>query len=188
MKRKSELTAFTRKAFVAAFCVLYKDKPIEKITIQEIADKAGYNRSTFYQYFKDSYDLLAYLEDMLISQIRDNIIANGKRGDIGNIFTISFTNIQEGTSAYLQVLLVNSNSSRFIQRLSAALLPVFMEQLHIDVSDTNSIYILDFYLSGIASIARRWLKNGQEPSIEELSALIQSILTDGVLSALGHKA
>lgn len=34
MKRKSELTAFTRKAFVDAFCVFYKDKPIEKITIQ----------------------------------------------------------------------------------------------------------------------------------------------------------
>lgn len=188
MKKKSELTAFTRKAFVDAFCALYKDKPIEKITIQEIANKAGYNRSTFYQYFKDTHDLLAYLEDILISQTRDNIIANGERGDISNIFTISFTNIKEDTSAYLQVLLVNSNSSKFIQRLSSALLPVFMEQLHIAETDIESVYVLDFYLSGISSIARRWLQNGQEPSIEELSALIQSILTDGILAALDHNA
>lgn len=46
------------------------EKPIEKISIQEITNKAGYNRSTFYQYFSDIYELLTYVEDELLSYIK----------------------------------------------------------------------------------------------------------------------
>ena len=33
-------------------------KPIEKITIKEITDKAGVIRPTFYNHFQDKYELL----------------------------------------------------------------------------------------------------------------------------------
>lgn len=36
----------TRQAFLEAFCLLYSKKPVERITVQEVAKKAGYNRST----------------------------------------------------------------------------------------------------------------------------------------------
>lgn len=71
MKKQVEITAATRNAFLDAFCTLYKRKPIEKITIQELTDKAGYNRSTFYQYFKDIYGLLTYIEDNVIMLIKE---------------------------------------------------------------------------------------------------------------------
>ena len=54
MKKQPERTAATRSAFVDAFISISESRPIEKITIQEIADKAGYNRTTFYQYFEDT--------------------------------------------------------------------------------------------------------------------------------------
>lgn len=70
MKKKPEITKKTKRNIVDNFCELYMEKPIEKISIQEITNRAGYNRSTFYQYFSDIYELLTYVEDELLSYIK----------------------------------------------------------------------------------------------------------------------
>ena len=74
MKKQPEVTEKTRQVFVDVFCDLYCKKPIEKISIQEITNKAGYNRSTFYQYFSDIYELLAFVENDVLDYIspKDN--------------------------------------------------------------------------------------------------------------------
>lgn len=51
MKKQPQITEKTRQKFIEVFCELYSQKPIEKISVQEIANNSGYNRSTFYQYF-----------------------------------------------------------------------------------------------------------------------------------------
>ena len=53
-------------------CLLYSQKPLEKITVQEIARKAGFNRSTFYQYFLDVNDLLCDVENEFLKYILIN--------------------------------------------------------------------------------------------------------------------
>ena len=46
------------KKLIASFKELAKHTPIEKLTIQEIAENAGASRSTFYHHFQDKYQLL----------------------------------------------------------------------------------------------------------------------------------
>ena len=58
------------KTFINVFCDLYSQKPIGKISIQEIAKQVGYNRSTFYQYFTDIYELLDYVEERVLNPLR----------------------------------------------------------------------------------------------------------------------
>lgn len=184
MKKQPEITEATRKAFIDAFCTFYKDKPVEKITIQEITNEAGYNRSTFYQYFKDTYDLLNYLEDMVISRVLENIVAKVVYGDIGNTLIASFTKVQKEMNIYVEVLLSNINSTKFMERLKTAMLPVFMEQFHISETDTKSVYVLEFYLSGIISMSRRWLQSGQDVPIGEIGRLLHTLFVDGVRTTL----
>ena len=63
MKKNPKITGQTRENLLQAFWSLYRQKKIEHITIQDITTKAGYNRSTFYEYFVDIYDVLNRLED-----------------------------------------------------------------------------------------------------------------------------
>jgi len=58
MKKREHITRQTKQNIVDAFWELYCEKRIEKITIKDITIKAGYNRSTFYEYFNDSYEVL----------------------------------------------------------------------------------------------------------------------------------
>jgi len=186
MIKQPEITAATKRAFIDAFCILYKEKPIEKITVQEITRKAGYNRCTFYQYFRDAYDLLSQLEDETISYIVEAVDANLGRLNISDAFIMSFAKLSRETEAYVDVLLGNQNSTKFAQRAKTAMTPVLMAHFKISEDDDNAIYVLEFYLSGAISIANRWILNDRKTPAEELGKLIHTLLTDGVLRALGR--
>jgi AcrR family transcriptional regulator len=186
MAKQPETTAATRRAFVDAFCSLYAHNPIEKITIQEITNKAGYNRSTFYQYFRDAYDLLENLEDEIIRNIKEAIEANLEQIDFADIFIHSFTSLQEETENYAGILLGNPNSTKFTLRAKDALLPSIIQHFGIPESDEKAIYVLDFYLAGIISVASHWLRDGRKVPPVDVGQLIHTLLTEGVLSALGR--
>ena len=47
----------TKQNIIKAFIALTKEKSIDAITIQEIANKAMVNRATFYAYYHDKQDL-----------------------------------------------------------------------------------------------------------------------------------
>ncbi|MCD8390233.1 MAG: TetR/AcrR family transcriptional regulator, partial [Firmicutes bacterium] len=63
MKKQPEVTDLTRESLVTAFFQLAEIKNINQITIREITNRAGYNRTTFYRYFEDVYALIEYAED-----------------------------------------------------------------------------------------------------------------------------
>lgn len=50
----------TKEAFVQALVTACQEKNYDKITVQDISQKANLNRQTFYYHFKDKDDLLHY--------------------------------------------------------------------------------------------------------------------------------
>ena len=69
MGNKTAACVDTKQALQEAFWELYKNKSIEKISVREITERAGYNRGTFYLYYKDVYDILEQSEQLLIREI-----------------------------------------------------------------------------------------------------------------------
>ena len=54
---------YTRKVIQDAFLDVLKEKPISRITVKEVCDKAEINRGTFYKHYQDCYDLLDKIEE-----------------------------------------------------------------------------------------------------------------------------
>lgn len=48
----------TEELIINTFLELVEEKPLDKITIQDIADQCGINRNTFYYHFDDIYSLI----------------------------------------------------------------------------------------------------------------------------------
>ena len=48
----------TEQLIINTFLELVEEKPLDKITIQDIANKCGINRNTFYYHFDDIYSLI----------------------------------------------------------------------------------------------------------------------------------
>lgn len=50
----------TKNAIVDAFNELITNHDFDKLTVTDIAKKAGVSKATFYRYFKDKYDVMNY--------------------------------------------------------------------------------------------------------------------------------
>ena len=49
-------------------CIRDRHKPVNKITVKEICERAELNRATFYAHYSDCFDLLESIEEELFGQ------------------------------------------------------------------------------------------------------------------------
>ena len=184
MKKQPEITEKTRQAFVAVFCELYAQKPIEKISIQEIANRAGYNRSTFYQYFTDIYELLEFVENDMLSYIKEELsnreVSTHIIQDALNCFS------KKEHIAMLKALLGNYGSVHFLERLRIEI-PLEKLDLKFSANDSLTPYLIEFYISTCLSLFRLWVRQGMDLSSEELFELADSLYTNGITAYSGIK-
>ena len=64
--RRSQLS---RELIQNAFLALLKEQDLKKISVRSICEKAGINRTTFYKYYLDVYDLLEKIEGDLTAEL-----------------------------------------------------------------------------------------------------------------------
>lgn len=60
------MSTFTRQAIMDSFLRLLDRKPFRKITVRDIVEECGVNRTTFYYYYQDIY---AIVEDLVSSAL-----------------------------------------------------------------------------------------------------------------------
>ena len=70
MTKKEEQSRRSKESICEALLHCLDEEPFRKITVKKIIERAGVNRSTFYKYFLDKYDLLDYY----IGQVKDEFI------------------------------------------------------------------------------------------------------------------
>lgn len=177
MNKQPEITDKTRQTFVNVFCDLYSQKPIEKISIQELANKSGYNRSTFYQYFTDIYALLDFVEESVLKSIHEEMASRKLSTHTFQDALQCLENSEE--ISVLKALLGDYGSVHFVERLKRE---IPFERLIGDFP-TNEIlapYLIEFYISTLISLFRLWIRNDKDLSSEELIKLINSLFANGI--------
>ena len=68
----SETTIYTISNILQTFVMLGTGKTDKKITIKQLASKAGYSRTTVYTYFEDVNDIQKCIEEMLFLHTQKN--------------------------------------------------------------------------------------------------------------------
>ena len=69
---------------------LTESRPIEKITIKEITDKAGVIRPTFYNHFQDKYELLEWI---IMTELLEPVKPLIQNGMIEEALLLLFTSV-----------------------------------------------------------------------------------------------
>ncbi len=70
VSKDNRSTRRTRSAIREALTEMLALKPVGKITVQELIDRANICRTTFYAHYEDIYDLLSEVENDILSEIR----------------------------------------------------------------------------------------------------------------------
>ncbi len=176
MKKQPERTAMTQNALIDAFLELSNHMPLDKITVSEISRRSGFNRSTFYQYFNDTQHLLSYIEDDLLMYIKNRIISQIGESHSEPLFIDLFININTEKRNILKLLLGSNTNHSFPSKLKESLIPLFAAQMNLSANDPQTVYKLDFYLSGIISIISKWITSDPPMPPEEFALLVKQIV------------
>ena len=180
MKKESENTTLTKENLTQAFWSLYQLKKIEQITIKEITDKAGYHRSTFYEYFVDIYDVLNQLEEALLDYLKEQVLSSLENG-LNDDITQKLANVYETKGDYFGTLLGEDGDPYFAQKMKAIMRPALSNALGLPEKDIHTAYIFEFGLSALIGTLTYWYNNQREIPSKEMVKLTKSMLATGLL-------
>ena len=176
MRKQPQVTEQTRANLRQAFWELYVERPIEKVSVREITDRAGYNRATFYLYYHDVYELLEDIESRLLdglSRLVNERLLQGERLDFSQHMGVILLMAQE-YRGYFEVLLGEHGDPAFTRRFKEAVAPL-LERFVLpadELTPQQAHVLLEFYLSGIVAAVSTWLSEPEPMSVESLIELI----------------
>jgi len=186
MSKNSEISERTRQTIIDAFWEIYCKKRIEKITVREITTKAGYNRSTFYEYFIDVYDVLEKIEQSLLPNIEDMPPLSPVLSD-SPIPIDSFIKLYSSGSKYYTILLGDNGDPAFAAKMKNGIKAKLMEHFGGNASTNIELdYTLEYMLSAMIAILTHWFKSGENISKEDLIHLIGALTRGEVMKRLAN--
>ena len=171
--KRTEMSEQTRDNLKQAFLELYATKPIERISIREITDRAGYNRATFYLYFHDIYEMLATIEDELLSCLDAVVDTLLSKQDIhGRMGT--FLALASRFTAPFSILLGDNGDPSFTRRFKRRLEPLIDRLLvtRRELDPHEHELMNTFYLAGVVAVVVAWLQDPRDMGVDELVRFI----------------
>lgn len=169
-----------------ALIALLKKKPFEYITVSEICETAGVNRSTFYLHYETVGDLLAETARYLINDFLayfsndvKSISVDLTDRELDELIFICdkylrpyLTYMKDHKEVFSTVLL-HVQTFRFddvYARMFENIFDPILDRFHYPLE--NRKYAMMYYLNGINAIVLEWLKDGCSKSIEAVSEII----------------
>ncbi len=185
MSKRMEITSQTKQNIIDAFWSLYCEKRIEKITVKDVTNKAGYNRGTFYEYFKDVYEVLEEIENSLVPTLEELPPVNIPSGTLGMPLD-AFFELYDSNKKYYSVLLGEKGDPGFASKLKRSVKPmimkVFNDNPNVDKKELD--YILEYTLSAMIGIMSYWFEQKDALPDDKLHDLINRLMSDGIMKQL----
>ncbi len=184
-KNETKYLATARLMNEALFLLLEK-KNYEFITVKEICEKAGVNRSTFYLHYETMEDLLTESIEYIIEK-RNSIYREQELLDREKIDSCSLDELVLITPSYILPYLqfVKENIRIFnailsqpkTLRVSTIFNQLFDDYItHImarfDIPEKDRRYMLTYYLSGMNAVIMAWVRNGCKEETEYIANLL----------------
>ena len=177
----------TKRALEASLKNLLLLKPLDKITINDIAEDCGINRMTFYYHFKDIYDLVEWtcVEDASKAlegkktydtwqqgflQIFEAVLAN--KSFIMNVYhSVS----REQVEIYLYKLVYGLTIGVVNEKSTG-----------MTIRDEDKKFIADFYKYAFVGLMLDWIKNGMKDDPHLIIDRLGSLVHGNITSALNN--
>ena len=160
-----------------ALIALLEEKEFSDLSIMDICEKAGVNRSTFYAHYENLYDLLKETQEWAVSEFFTSLGSTVGVTDISKMTADELVFISpQYLVPYLTFIKKNrrlyevyNNSGAFrIGEMDKALIenifvPIYAKN---GVTDRKIVeYMSHYFISGVTAITMEWVKRGCEDDI-----------------------
>ncbi len=177
----------TKKSIQSALFQLMEHKTLEEISVTELAAAADINRKTFYSHYSSVSDVLDEIMEDTSTELFNLIHELEPEFDIISpniIFKFLKIIFQDGAHT-LAAIMNSKNCGLLMQKISQAVSQAILEGLSSN-SEENTIdkryfpYIASFISTSITSTFFQWSSSERKLSLEEVTALLSSLITTGL--------
>lgn len=173
--KPNQRIALTKELIHRALILLLKTQDIHKISIRELCDIAGINRTTFYNHYGSQYDVLAEIRDWYLRDIAD-AIESAELQDQDSVFsrvTLVFEYIEQNLEIS-RLLIQNNIDETFAQRLFS--LPkiegLLTETMRSNPNHEYDRDIISFAIYGGYKLVQDWVSADKRRNAPEMAQLI----------------
>jgi len=179
----------TKQALNSAFAELIKQKPFEDISINELCNKAGVRRATFYKHFKDKYDFVTEYIGFLRITYDSRPTTVSHLDDAINYYVNYAKRVVEyiNNNEILVKSLLASNILHIIIGLIAEKnFRDTCKKLEADVNaglklPASTEAVSAMLIGGVSTVVLQWLLAGKKNSVDavtsEIAILVRNVLT-----------
>lgn len=167
--RKTAHTARSKNALSSALLELMLEKDYNDITINELSEKAGVARQTFYSNYTNKNQLLDYCIDQLATEFQQQYITEHSTGRevIRDVFVYC-------EKIYPQIKALSS--SGFEVRMLNRIIVQNAELRSYFGHNSRNLYFDSFCAGAVFSVVLTWIKNGMKPSPSEMADVVVTAL------------
>ena len=169
-----------------ALITLLEKKDFEYITIKEICDTAGVNRSTFYLHYENTFDLLQettrYILDKHFAYYSSDTkeitarFANAELKDllfITSEYLVPYLTFIKDNQRIFRVSIKNFNSLSLNDVYRKMFEYIFNPILkRFNVPENKRSYMIKFYLTGVYAIVTEWLDRNCSDDMQTITEVI----------------
>jgi AcrR family transcriptional regulator len=179
----------TRQLVTSAMMELLTEKRYEAITIQDILDRAGIGRTTFYTHYFDKEDVHASMLEQMLEKMTQELPKRQPRQGIMPSLEL-FQHIQQDHK-HFQAIAGGPTAERLWETMQTALGKTIEQGLKSARRDkkqpTIPIKVMSSYLSGaFLNLLKWWLKSGMPYTPEEMDEMFRQLALPGVEMALHY--
>jgi len=172
---------YTKSIIEKSFFTLLKMKPLNKISVKSVCDLAEINRTTFYRYYTDPYDLLRQIENNLV-QSMESLIQDAKAGNIDKTILSVVDAIHEHSDIY--TLLVSDYGDRnFINRIINESYVILKDKIKTylpETSETDRKWLYNFLTHGSINIIFLWIEDGMKEEQKDVAKFIKKLIEQSI--------
>lgn len=175
----------TKRALAASLKKLLLQKPLTKITINDIAEDCGISRMTFYYHFKDIYDLAEWIcaKDAAQALEGKRTYDTWQEGFL-NIFRL----LQDNKPFIMNVYRCVSREriEQYLNPLIRSLILGVVEEksAQIAVSEPNKQFIASFYEYAFIGVVLEWIDSDMREDPAAIVERTSKVVRGNVLRAL----
>ena len=175
----------TKKALAASLKKLLSEKPLDKITVTDIAEDCQVNRQTFYYHFQDIYDLVEWI---YTSEATEAIAGQKTYDTWQQGFLHTFQYAQENRAFVTRTYhsISREHLERYLYHETYQLLAGVVEEKAqgMAVRDEDKAFIANFYKFGFVGLMLEWIGGGMKEEPKALIHRLEQFIHGSIAAAL----
>lgn len=176
VQKENQRVRLTKKLLKESLIELLQTQEIHRVSIRELCEKAGINRSTFYKYYGSQFELMTEIEDDTIQRVQQLLDFTTSSPFMDDELAIAqLTQVMEflNENAELCHILTNSNvNPKFLEKLfNFSFFPDTRKRMRHE-NTINAEYIYEGLINACFAIVKRWINKTPREDPAEIARLI----------------